>query len=848
MHKLRFIALLLPLALLAACEGGSGGGDDAPDVFGISTANLPYAFENVAFSEQLDSVNGTAPVTYAWATGFTPPAWLSLSSTGLLTGTPTTAATHALEVEATDAGAMTATRTINLEVVARPEITNTSLARPIKGTAYSEQLNHSGTGPIPLTFALSATSPVLPTGLNLSQAGVIAGTTTDGGLYPIEIELLYGTVVVDTSILDLVVYESIPYTYVEDALESPTPNDNTGDGTQLLAGAAPPGRLVAGTDVVQTTALTLNSDANITKPDPDDYFKFNIGTPGTITIDVYFRALVGEVDIYLWKYLGPPSHAVEMVASSTGYQTDDEQIVYHNAQLSGTFSTGYYYLQVNAPVDGTLYNRNAYTFRIGFNDLSIETDQLEADSASGPIDEQVVAWNQGGALTTPTFSILSGTLPNGVAFTTDGRFTGTPTEFGLRDFVVQVEENGAAIQREVSVRFFDSNNGDYWQIRGEREIYDGSTSPATISSYETWGDSMVVAPHPDYPTEGAIYVLGGFGGGMLDTVRVFHTDRSGIPTDKHFKFEDIGVDLPVSVRYHRAVFVQHSYGGYIYLVGGEIGAAQGAHTVGDFWHNVYRLQVADNAGAALSHPLSTSWELLAELPALEVASGKEILGWAEFGLAVKDDGSDANDRIYLLGGRYDLEDAVGSTTYSRTFHDEVLMFECPTTGAGTGTWFWKTDTAPYTPRRFPAVAMINDRIYIATGREGVVGATGSGGNISDYIEMYQPDNFQANAAFSTLDSSNFPTLTGGGGYYSMYAQMNGDLYVWCGWNSFFQGTKSLNKFTPNGAGTGGSVTSLQDADWGTGFGGGVAHDGKLWIISGIGHGASAEAKNLVYFP
>ena len=112
--------------------------------------------------------------------------------------------------------------------------------------------------------------------------------------------------------------------------------------------------------------------------------------------------------------------------------------------------------------------------------------------------------------------------------------------------------------------------------------------------------------------------------------------------------------------------------------------------------------------------------------------------------------------------------------------------------------------------------------------------------------MYQPDNYQTNAALSTAGKTQFPTLGGGGGYYPMYATLNGSLYVWCGWDTNFAGTKALNRFDPNGAS--GTVTRLTDADWGTGFGGGVAHDGKLWIISGIGHGAHSEAKNLVYIP
>jgi hypothetical protein len=844
MNKLRYLALMLPLVLLVACDNSSsdGGGSDS---FAISTGNLPQAFEGVNFNAQLNTAHGTAPVTFDWVTGFTPPAWLNLSASGLLSGTPTATGTVALEIEATDAASRVATRTLNLNIATPAEITTTDLPRAIKGTAYTATVDHNGTGAITYTFGLSANSAALPNGITFSQGGNFSGTTTDGGLFVLEIELRNGTTVVDTVTLDLVIYESIPYTYVEDANETPTPNDTTGDGTQLLPGATPAGRITAGADIIQATPLTLNSDQNIAKPDPDDFFKFNIGTPGTITIDVYYRALVGEIEVYLWKYQGPPAHAVEVVASSTGHGTDDARIVYHNAQLSGTFSTGYYYLQVHAPFDAaqSLWNRNAYSFRITFSDLAIETEHLEADSATGPIDEQVVAWNQGASLSNPTFSIVSGILPNGVNFTADGRFTGTPTEFGLREYTVRVEENGQSIERDIKVRFFDSIAGDYWQVRGDRELYSAGNS----TPFETWGDAMVVAPHPDYPTEGAVYVLGGFSNQMLDTVRVFHTDRAGIPADKHFKFEDIGVDLPNSVRYHRAAFVQHSYGGYIYCVGGEIGAAQGAHTTGDLWRGVFRLQVADGGGNALSHPLSTAWETLAELPATH-SSGRDILGWGEFGLAVKDDASDANDRIYLVAGRYDLEDTVASATYSRTFHDHVLMFECPTTGAGTGTWFWKTDTAPYTPRRFPAVAMINDRIYIAAGREGAAGQTGSGGSITGYIEMYEPDNFQANPALSTLGSGSFPALPGGGGYYPMYAQINGDLYIWCGWDANFQGTKYLNRFTPNGAGTGGTVTALMDADWGSGFGGGVAHDGKLWLISGIGHGAHDEPKNLVYIP
>jgi hypothetical protein len=845
MKKIRFLALL-PLLVLAACGGGdSGGADDGsgnPPAFAITTTTLADAVAGVPYSAQLATTDGTAPISFGWATGFTPPAWLSLSSAGALSGTPTTAAGHVLEVAATDSSMtpVTVTRTLNLDVFAAPQITSTSLPRAIKGQAYTAGLTHNAPGSISVSFAVASGS-TLPTGFSMNAMGQFAGATGDGGLFVVTFELLVSGATVDTVTLDLVVYESIPYTYIQDSLEN---NDATGTGTQLLASATPAGRLTSATQAIQATPLTLNSDQNITKPDPSDFFKFNIGTPGTIKVEVFFRANVGEVDAYLWHYAGSPTHAVSVVASSVNFATDDELIVYHNAQLSGGVGAGYYYLQLNAPADVPLglWNRNAYTFRVSFNDLTIATESLEADSAGGSIDEQVVAYNQGGVPTAPSWSLAAGTLPNGVSFTTDGRFTGTPTEFGMREFTVQVEDGGLTATREIKVRFFDSSAGDYWQVRGERRLYD---PPNNNPLMESFGDCMVVAPHPDYPTEGAIYVLGGYSGQTLDVVRVFHTDRAGVPSAKHFKFEDIGKPLPISVRYHGAKFVQHTYGGYIYIVGGEIGAPSGLHTSGDLWNSMFRLQVADGSGNALSHPLPGNWELLALMPSFDLG-GEAIKGWGEFGLALNDAAADADDRMYLLGGRFDREDTVGSSTYARRFHNYVLMYEFPAGAVGSGTWHWKSDTAPYTARRFPAVAMINGYIYLAAGREGTPGQTGSGSTVLSTIEMYQPDPAGANAALSTAPASAFGTLSGGGGYYPMYAELNGSLYVWCGWNASFAGTKSLNRFDPNGAT--GTVTPLTDADWGTGFGGGVAHDGKLWIISGIGHGADSEAKNLVYYP
>lgn len=830
-------SILLTLSLTACPSGGSTSSTDGTELFAIATTALTPAVNDVAYNAALTTKNGTAPITFAWQTGYTPPAWLNLSTNGVLSGTPNATGSHQLLIQATESSAnpnMT-TRTLTLDVLARPSITSTVFMPSVIGQTYNDQLTHDAVSPLNPTFQL-ATGSTLPTGISMDTTGTLTGTPTVTGLFPVVVELLVGGEVVDTTNLDFVVYPSIPFTYVEDANESPTPNNDAGSATEL-------GPVTPTTPIEQTAPLTVNSDLNIANPDPDDYFRFITNSVGTITVEVFFKALVGEIDIYLWHYDGS-THQVAVVASSTGYQTDGEKLVLYNAPLSFP-GTGYYYLQVNAPNDppAMLWNRNEYTFRVSFNDLTITTEQLEADSSAGSsIDVQVNATNQGSATTSATWTLVNGTLPTGVTFTSDGHFTGTPTEFGLYDFTVSVEENGGHVERDIRVRFFDSANGDYWQVSGNRLKYDIA---GNHSEWVTYGEAMVVAPHPDYPTEGAIYALGGEDSTTIDKVRVFHTDRSGIPVDKHFKFEEITPSLTSARRFFGAAFLQHSYGGYIYVVGGEVGVSSGVHSAGDFWYGVQRLQVADGSGNALAHPLTSTWESVANLPQME--GSLNINGWAEFGLVASDETNDADDRIYLVGGRYQREDNVGSGTFTKLFHDKVLMFEAPTTASGFGAWHVKSDSAAYTPRRFPVVAMVNDRIYIVGGREGTAGQGGTGGNMIDSVEMYAPDPVGTNAATATTPASNFPTLTEGT-YASMFGVIGGDLYVWCGWDSGFIGTRYLHKFTPNATGTGGTMTRLTDADWGTGLGGSVAYDGKLWIIGGIGHGAYSEPKNLVYHP
>ena len=144
----------------------------------LAPATLPNGTVGSAYSQSITASGGTGPYTFAVTTG-TLPAGLTLSSAGLLSGTPTAAGTSNFTVEATDAngcaGSLAYSLTIDCPTVTLAPAT---LPNGIVGTAYSQMITASG-GTGPYTFAV--TTGTLPAGLTLSSAGLLSGTPTAAG-------------------------------------------------------------------------------------------------------------------------------------------------------------------------------------------------------------------------------------------------------------------------------------------------------------------------------------------------------------------------------------------------------------------------------------------------------------------------------------------------------------------------------------------------------------------------------------------------------------------------------------------------------------------------------------------
>ena len=148
----------------------------------VAPASLPAATLGAAYNQNITASGGSGPYTFAVTVGSLP-AGLSLTSAGVLSGTPTAGGSFNFTVTATDSstgsGPFTGAMAYTLSV---PPVTPApgTLPAATLGAAYNQNITASG-GSGPYTFAVTVGS--LPAGLSLTSAGVLSGTPTAGGSF-----------------------------------------------------------------------------------------------------------------------------------------------------------------------------------------------------------------------------------------------------------------------------------------------------------------------------------------------------------------------------------------------------------------------------------------------------------------------------------------------------------------------------------------------------------------------------------------------------------------------------------------------------------------------------------------
>ena len=150
----------------------------------ITTTTLPDGTVGVAYSQTLEATGGTPPYDWSLASGALPGGLTLDSSTGAVSGTPTSPGTYAFTTQVTDDAAQSDTQALSITVAAAPPPPPLAITTPpilptaTLGVPYSVALAATGGDP-PYTW--SRVSGSLPRGLTLSPSGVVSGTPTKRG-------------------------------------------------------------------------------------------------------------------------------------------------------------------------------------------------------------------------------------------------------------------------------------------------------------------------------------------------------------------------------------------------------------------------------------------------------------------------------------------------------------------------------------------------------------------------------------------------------------------------------------------------------------------------------------------
>lgn len=143
----------------------------------ITTSSLPVGTANNAYSQQLSVAGGSGG--YSFSTSTTLPNGLSLSTSGLLSGSPTAEfGPSNINILVTDSNGDTQTKSLSLTIDPAITFTTTSIPTGVVNVAYpSTQINAIGGSGGTYTFSASGSLD----GLSLSSSGMLTGTPTTTG-------------------------------------------------------------------------------------------------------------------------------------------------------------------------------------------------------------------------------------------------------------------------------------------------------------------------------------------------------------------------------------------------------------------------------------------------------------------------------------------------------------------------------------------------------------------------------------------------------------------------------------------------------------------------------------------
>ncbi|HET8922505.1 MAG TPA: kelch repeat-containing protein, partial [Candidatus Acidoferrum sp.] len=198
----------------------------------LTTVSLPTGVTTQPYNATLTAIGGNSgPLTWSIISGSLPQGLQLNSSTGAITGTPTTTGTFPFTAQVTDTGTPQhiSTRNLSIIVVAPVSITTPSPTLPNGFTGVSYTQSFLAIGGVPsYTWASTGT---LPPGLTLSSGGTLSGIPTTPGSFPFTITATDSIGLVASAQYTIVVTNGLPQGATLTFLVQPS----NAQGSQVIA-------------------------------------------------------------------------------------------------------------------------------------------------------------------------------------------------------------------------------------------------------------------------------------------------------------------------------------------------------------------------------------------------------------------------------------------------------------------------------------------------------------------------------------------------------------------------------------------------------------------------------------
>ncbi|TDU67286.1 putative Ig domain-containing protein [Prosthecobacter fusiformis] len=432
----------------------------------LTPTSVPAGAVGTAYSQTLTASGGVGPYTYTISSG-TLPAGLALnSSSGAITGTPTTSngAGVGFVVRAADSRGCAGTRAYTMKICPVIALSPTTLAAATVGTSYSQTITASG-GATAYTFSLSSGS--LPTGLSLNAStGVISGTPSNTTSASFVVSVSDANACIGTRSYTLAptcpAMTLTPTTLPAGSAGSAYSQSLTATGGStpyawsISSGSLPNGLTLTSSGVITGTPSSGNGAGSTFTVTVTDTFGCTVSRSYTVKIcpivtvspSTLTNPIVGTN--YSATVSGSGGASPSTLDVSSGSLPAGLSLNASSGQISGipTSSAAANFIIRATDANGCIGTR-AYSVTPTCPTISLNPGTLSETNVGTSYSQTISASNG----TQPyTFTVINGALPTGLQINSStGAITGIPTQPGTFNFSLQVTDTyGCSVTRAYS--------------------------------------------------------------------------------------------------------------------------------------------------------------------------------------------------------------------------------------------------------------------------------------------------------------------------------------------------------------------------------------------------------------